>query len=208
MTNLPTTRRGIVGLGSELVSDTSGTTVMEFGLISVVFVTMLIGMFDVGQTAYTQSILNGAVQEAARTSTLETGDTSAADARVLELVQNVAPSATLDDTVERRKSYYDFADVERAEKWNDDDSDGLCNNGENYTDENGNGMWDDDIGSTGNGGAGDVVIYTVKINYKPLFPIPFYDGSDATRSLTSVAVKKNQPYANQTGYGSASGTCS
>lgn len=187
-----------------IAGDEQGTTVMEFGLVSVVFITMLIGMFDIGQSAYAQAILNGAVQEAARTSSLETGDTTVADARVLNLVNNVAPGATIQST---RTSYFDFNDIDRPEKWNDGNFDNTCNVGETYVDENGNGQWDEDIGLSGNGGAGDVVIYTVTLTYDPLFPIPFWDNADATRSLEAVAIKKNQPFADQTGYGSNAGVC-
>lgn len=187
-----------------LRSDQDGAAVMEFGLVSIVFITMLIGMFDIGQSTYAQSVLNGAVQEAARSSSLETANTGEADARVLELMRNVAPGAQIAST---RKSYFDFADINRAEKWNDADFDGTCDDGESYTDENGNGRWDADIGSAGNGGAGDVVVYSVVITYDPLFPIPFYDGSDTKRTLSAKAIKKNQPFADQANYGSTAGTC-
>ena len=189
---------------ANLSSDRRGAAVMEFGLIFVVFITMMIGMFDIGQSAYAQGVLNGAVQEAARSSALETANTAVADAKVLREVATVAPGAILTST---RKSYFDFADIERAEKWEDGDGNGACNNGENYTDENGNGHWDADIGSSGNGSAGDVVIYSVTLTYPPLFPIPFYDSPNAKRTMKAVAVKKNQPFANQLGYGSTAGTC-
>ncbi len=187
-----------------LLADESGTTVMEFGLMITVFMTLMLGLFDLGQLAYTQAILNGAVQEAARTSSLEGGNTTTADSRVRELIRVSAPDATIATT---RVSYFDFADIDRPESWNDADNDGLCNNSEAYTDENGNGQWDEDIGEDGNGGAGDVVIYTVTATYAPLFPIPFYPGGSDNRSVTSSAVKKNQPFADQTGYGSDAGNC-
>ncbi len=184
--------------------DESGTTVMEFGLMITVFMTLLLGIFDIGQLAYTQAILNGAVQDAARTSSLETGDTAAADTKVQEMVALSAPGVTVGTT---RVSYFDFADVDRPESWNDADNSGDCNDGESFTDENGNGSWDADVGLSGNGGAGDVVIYTVKATYDPLFPNPFMTGGSAARELTATAVKKNQPFAEQAGYGSEAGSC-
>ncbi len=184
--------------------DESGTTVMEFGLMVTVFMTLLLGLFDLGQLAYTQAILNGAVQEAARTSSLETGDIAVADARITEMVQLSAPGVTVTTD---RKSYYDFADVERAESWNDADNSGVCDNGETYTDENGNGQWDEDIGESGNGSAGDVVVYTVTASYDPLFPNPFLSWGSDQRTVTASAVKKNQPFADQSGYGSEAGSC-
>ncbi len=177
---------------------------MEFGLIAGVFVSLLLGLFDMGQAAYTRAILDGAVEEAARTSALETGDIDAADDRIEEMIDFVAPGAVV---VSQRRSYFDFADVERAEAWNDADGSGVCDNNESYTDENGNGVWDEDIGADGNGGAGDVVIYTVTVTYEPLFPNPFWSGGPTNRVMTASAVKKNQPFADQARYGSTAGVC-
>lgn len=189
---------------NSLLGDESGATLMEFGLVSVAFITMLLGMMDIGHMAYTQAVLNGAAQAAARETSLETGDSAVSDAEVTALVRTVAPGATV---TPERVSYFDFDDVERAEKWNDEDSDGTCNNDENYVDENENGQWDEDVGVAGNGGAGDVVIYTISINYKPLFAIPFYDSGDAQRELSTTFVRKNQPFSAQMGYGSSAGVC-
>ena len=36
-----------------LAKDEGGATIMEFGLVSVVFITMMMGMFDIGQMTYT-----------------------------------------------------------------------------------------------------------------------------------------------------------
>ncbi|MEO9462977.1 MAG: TadE/TadG family type IV pilus assembly protein [Marinomonas sp.] len=187
-----------------LRDDEQGTTIMEFGLMATVFVTLLLGLFDLGQLAYTQSVLNGAVQTAARSSSLESGNTTNADAEVTSIVSLVAPGATVATS---RVSYYDFDDIERAESWNDSDGSGVCDNGESYSDENGNGQWDEDIGTDGNGGASDVVIYAVTVSYKPLFPNPFVPGGSKNRNLTASTVKKNQPFADQPGYGATAGTC-
>jgi Flp pilus assembly protein TadG len=187
-----------------LLHDERGTTVLEFGLLATVFITLLLGLFDIGQMVYVKSILTGATQEAARSSSLETGDTAAADALVSERVSAVAPGARVTTS---RVSYYDFNDIGRPEAWNDEDGDGTCSDGESYSDENGNGQWDADIGASGNGGASDVVLYDVEVAYKPLFPNPFLPGGAKERDLSSSAVKKNQPFADQERYGSAAGTC-
>ncbi len=194
----------MIRLLKSIRNDERGTTVMEFGLMITVFMTLLLGIFDLGQLAYTQAILNGAVQDAARSSSLESGDTTVADTKVAAMVALSAPGITVATT---RISYFDFADVERPESWNDVDNSGDCNAGESYTDENGNGSWDEDVGVSGNGGAGDVVIYTVTATYDPLFPNPFMTGGSAARTLKASAVKKNQPFADQAGYGSDAGTC-
>lgn len=189
---------------SDIRSNRDGATIMEFGLIAPVFMMLLLGLFDLGQMGYTKAVLTGAANEAARLSSLETGDTAAADAKVTSIVRDVAPSATV---VASRVSYYDFNDVGRAETWNDQDNNGTCNNGETYSDENGNEQWDADVGISGNGGASDVVLYNVVVSYDPLFPNPFLAGGSSKRTLSASAVKKNQPFADQDAPGSAAGSC-
>jgi hypothetical protein len=181
-----------------------GATIVEFAMAAPIVITLIIGICDIGHMAYTTAVLRGAAQQAARSSSLETADTSASDAQITKAIQNVAPGATVKIS---RTSYYDFADIDQPEPWNDANNSGDCDNGEVYTDENGNGQWDADVGEAGNGSANDVVIYTVDVTYPPLFPVPFIDGSDGLRKLSASSVKKNQPFANQAELGSSAGTC-
>ncbi|MEJ2459167.1 MAG: pilus assembly protein [Novosphingobium sp.] len=163
-----------------------GATIVEFALAAPVFLMVLIGIFDAGYMAYATGVLHGAVQEAGRNSSLETADTSAADAYVTGVMQGVLPGAVVTTA---RTSYYDFSDIARPEAWNDANNSGTCDNGESYTDENGTGQWDADIGASGNGGANDVVVYTVTVTYTPVFPNPFLPGTGGTRKLTASTVK-------------------
>ncbi|MCT2400456.1 TadE/TadG family type IV pilus assembly protein [Novosphingobium mangrovi (ex Huang et al. 2023)] len=194
----------IVALFARCRDDRRGVTALEFALAGPVLIILLLGIFDIGHMTYVTSVLQGAVQSVARNSALETADTATEDAYVEEMVQRVAPGATVTTS---RKSYYDFADIDRPESWNDTNNNGTCDNSETYTDENKNGRWDADVGKSGNGGANDVVVYTVTMTYKPLFPIPWITDSNATRTLEASAVKKNQPFSLQNSLGSAAGSC-
>lgn len=194
----------LLPFGRRLRAGEDGVTIVEFALIAPTFLLLLMGTLDIGQMVYAQSVLNGAVQSAARDASLEGGDTDAADALVLERVASIMPGVVLETS---RTSYFDFADIERPEQWNDADNNGTCNDGETYTDENDNGQWDEDIGVSGNGGANDVVIYTVRATYEPLFKIPFMPERWAVRTLESTAIKKNQPFATQAEYSSTAGAC-
>lgn len=187
-----------------LSRDSDGVSILEFAMIAPVFFTLVIGIFDLGQMAYGISVLNGAVERAARDSALETSNTEAADNLVKAQVAPIFPNATFRST---RTSYFDFVDIGRAEKWNDANNDGSCNNNESYVDENANLQWDIDIGVDGNGGANDVIVYKFTVTYTPIFAIPFMPGSWQTRNLSSTAIRKNQPFASQDGYGSGSGIC-
>ena len=181
-----------------------GSVIIEFAILAPVFLLLLLGTFDIGQMVYARSVLHGAVEEAARSSSLETADTTAADDKVKAAITPVLPHASFSSS---RLSYYDFSDIGRAGQWNDSDGDGICDNGESYVDENGNGSWDADVGESGNGGAGDVVLYTVRVTYTPVFAVPFL-ANHGQRTLEAVAVKKNQPFATQQQYGSDAGVCS
>lgn len=189
-----------------LAVDRSGAGTLEFALIIPLFLTLLFGVIDLGQMAYGTSVLNGAVQQAARASTLETADTTSADLSVRNAVSPILPGVTVTST---RTNYYDFSDISRKEKWTDSNGNGTCDNGEPYVDENGNGRWDRDIGEDGNGSANDVVVYTVTATYTPVINLPLVPPAFGRPiALKSSAIKKNQPYATQTSYGSATGTCS
>lgn len=188
-----------------LAADRAGAAAIEFALVAPVFMLLLMGLADIGQMAYGKAVLNGAVETAARSSSLETGDTTVADNLVKSAIAPILPNATVTTT---RLSYYDFSDVGRPEKFTDNNGNGTCDPGEPYVDENRSGQWEADIGKSGNGGAGDVVLYTVTVTYKPVFLTQSMLGYNTNRTLTAVGVRKNQPFATQQGYGSSAGTCS
>jgi len=188
-----------------LCDDRKGVSAIEFTLIAPVFLMLTMGVFDIGQMGYGLAVLNGAVQKAARDSSLETANTETADNLVKKQITPIFPGGTFRST---RTSYYDFVDIGRPERWNDANNDGDCNNNESYVDENSNGHWDKEIGQNGNGGASDVVVYRFTVTYKSAFAIPFMPNQWNERKLTATAIRKNQPFANQDGYGSTAGTCS
>lgn len=194
----------VISLRRTLGPDQRGATIIEFAIAGPVLILLLLGIYDLGHTAYLQAMLSGAAQQAARDNTLEGADTTKADAFVESIVKNIAPGA---DVKGKRSSYYDFADIKRPESWQDKNANGKCDKSENYVDENGNGQWDSDIGSDGNGGGNDVVLYTVTVKYTPVFINPFISGSGAQRTLTTSVVKKNQPFERQDKYATKTRTC-
>jgi hypothetical protein len=191
-------------LHRRLLQRQDGTAVMEFGLIAPVFFLLLMGICDLAHTAYARAVFAGAVERAARNSSLETADTSAADTAIENTIAPVLPGAVVRT---QRKSYVDFTDIDKPEQFDDENGNDTCDNGEAYVDENRSGSWDADVGSAGNGGAGDVVAYTATVTYDPLFRIPFMPSAWTERTITATAVKKNQPFGNQQGRGTTAGTC-
>ena len=68
--------------------------------------------------------------------------------------------------------------------------------GESFTDINGNAQWDADMGSSGYGSAGDIVVYTVSYPWSLMTPImsDLIGESNGTFTITTHAVVKNEPY--------------
>lgn len=187
-----------------LVADETGGPMMEFALIAPTFLILVLGACNVTQMVYGKTLLNGAMETAARASALTGATTDTLDATVKGIVKPALPGATFTFT---RKSYYDFTDIGRKEKWTDANNNGTCDNKETYVDENGNGKWDTDVGESGNGGAGDVITYTVSVVYTPVFKVPFMSNQWNAVTLNSSTVRKNQPFSTQSAYGATTGTC-
>lgn len=190
-----------------LVQAQDGVTIVEFALIAPTLLMMLLGAFDVAHTLYMQSVLQGAVQKAARDSALETaaGSTStprdAIDDRVRAQVRRLNNHADVDIS---RRFYRTFSDAAaaRAEPFNDATSgvhkNGICDNGESYEDKNNNGVWDADGGNSINAaGARDNVVYLVTVSYPRMFPLDKLIGGNGTTRLQASTVLSNQPYGDQ-----------
>lgn len=176
-----------------LMNDESGATIAEFALILPALAMTVLGLFDFSYNYYAETMIEGAVQKAARDSTIDinAGNYAALDERVAIAVHRIVPSADLQF---QRSAYTDYSDVRRAEEYTDSNGDGICNDGEPFEDANKNGMWDNDRGSSQTDGARDVVLYEVTASYPRAFPIPGLVGLDSNVTVAARTVLRNQPY--------------
>ncbi|GAA0279346.1 hypothetical protein GCM10009127_20580 [Alteraurantiacibacter aestuarii] len=179
-----------------LRKDDCGAALVEFALVAPVLILALLGMFDMSYNIYAASMLEGAIQKAARDSSIEGGPATSAtiDARVTRSVQNLVGNATFEF---ERDAYTNFADISRPEDFTDLNDDGVCNAGEPFEDVNGNNSWDSDRGTAGGGGARDAVLYTVSVTYDRKFPLHMMIGLPPTVTTVARTVLRNQPYATQ-----------
>jgi Flp pilus assembly protein TadG len=182
-----------------LPGDRRAISTVEFALIFPVLALMLMGFFDLGYQAYVRAVLQGAMQQAGRNATLETGASSATaiDNYVKDQVRRVAKNAVF-SPAPTRLSYSDFASVGKPEKFVDKTP---FNNkydvGECFEDVNGNGTWDSDLGKSGQGGADDAVLYTVTVQYKRTFPMSKLFGWSTDQVVKASTVLRNQPFGDQ-----------
>jgi len=176
-----------------LHGDRRGAAAVEFALATPVLLVGMMGVFDLGYNMYTTSLLQGAIQKAARDSTIEGADAATIDARVTQVVHDIAPQAA--PPVFKRSAYADFSGVGRPEDFNDLNGNSTCDNGEQFEDANGNGAWDANRGKNGLGGARDAVLYEVTVTYTRLFPVAKFIGQSGDFELKTLTVLRNQPFS-------------
>ncbi|AJP71503.1 TadE/TadG family type IV pilus assembly protein [Sphingomonas hengshuiensis] len=176
-----------------LRADRRGAAVVEFALLAPVLFLLVMGSMDIGYQAYVRALLEGAIQKAGRDSGIEGATTSTIDNGVSAAIYPVAKNATFTFT---RKSYKTFGYVS-PERFTDTNGNGVRDSTECYDDVNGNLQWDADPGTTGQGGANDVTLYTVTATYPRLFPMTRLIGWSSTQTATAKTLLKNQPYATQ-----------
>lgn len=182
-------------LFGSLRRDERGNTIIEFAIVAPVMMTLMMGLGDLLHQTYAQSILNGAIQKAARDSAIQGGanQTAALDAKVLTMVGNIVKNYTYTSS---RKAYTNFSLI-KPERFTDTNNNGIRNTGECFDDVNGNGTWDADPGAAGQGGANDVTLYKISITYPRIFPVARLMGFSASNTISAQTLLKNQPYATQ-----------
>ncbi len=185
-----------LGTLRRLLKSTSGVSVVEFGFTAPLFVAMVFGTLELGYGIYASSVLGGAVQAAGRNSGLENAqdDQTAIDDMVADQVSAVVPSADLTFT---RQNYQEFTDVGRPEDFDDANNNLEYDDDECFTDENDNETWDEDVGADGQGGANDVVLYTVNMKFDRFIPVGGFFGLTDQREYTVRTTLRNQPFSTQ-----------
>lgn len=182
-----------------------GVTIIEFAIVCPVMLMLMMGLGELAFQSYLQAVLTGALQKAARDSTIEGNGTSDAttliDNRVKTTIGRIIKTATWDDVADPtkpiRENYSHFADVGPEYFWDSNKNGKYDKNTECFLDSNGNGVWDADPGTTGQGGANAVVVYQMGFTYPRLFPIYRVIGWPNTVHLSAETILKNQPYKYQ-----------
>lgn len=198
-----------------LIRDRRGATLVEFTFVAPVMIMLMMGLCDLLYQTYCRSVLNGAVQKAARDGTIQGGadQTGTLDQRVMSVMsgligttaQSCADTPAAGTWCSTRTSFTSFAQA-GPEPFNDDNNDGIRQSTECFSDINGNGKWDASPGSgnSGQGGASDVTVYTMRVTYMRVFPVSGLFGWPTTQTIVASTLLKNQPYQTQTGTATAS----
>jgi len=182
---------------SSLLRRREGATAAEFALAAPVLILLAAGIVEIGSFLFALALLEAGVREASRFgitgreaaagTSRETTIRTIVVANGIGLINNA--NLQVQVTV-----YPGFSQIGQPEPFIDQSPfNGAHDAGEPFTDVNGNGTWDADMGVAGAGGAGDVVVYTLTYPWRLLTGLLGPALGDQLTLRASIAVR-NEPY--------------
>ena len=179
-----------------IVACCSGATALEFAFTAPVVITMVVGIMEISMMMFVSSVVEGSVRHAARfgiTGTETTG-LSREDVIVNQVVTDTLGLIDIDNNNVTMLIYPSFEDVGQPEPFQDNNpANGSYDAGEAFSDINGNGQWDADMGQSGAGGPEDVVIYRVDYEW-PLMLGLLADSFGQSLNMSASIAVRNEPY--------------
>lgn len=177
--------------------DRDGVTAIEFAVLAPTFMLILMGVIEFAMIMMMYNIMEGATAISSRLgSTGYTADGLTRQQTIINVITDRAGSL-VDPTklTVTSKFYKQFDQIGDPEPFIDSNHNGGRDAGETYTDVNGNGQWDSDMGASGYGSAGDIVVYSVTYPWPIVTPIiSELISTDGNFNITTHAVVKNEPY--------------
>jgi TadE-like protein len=187
-------------LGGALGCDQHGVSAVEFALVAPMFISVLMATFDLGFGVYTKAVLQGAIEEASRSASLENTQWTSIETKVknqiLAVIPSSDPSTDISFTLDP-KVYEDYDDLILPEQFTDTNSNGSREAGECYVDRNSNRRYDTDVGLAGRGGAQDVISIKASVTYKRVFPLWAMTGQSQNQLIEASTFLRNQPFGAQ-----------
>jgi TadE-like protein len=176
-------------------ADLRGQAAIEFAFLAPIFIGMLCAIMEFSGIMFVQAVLEGSAREASRygLTGFAQGGVSRED-QILAIVEsNTFGIVDMDHLEMETLVYENFGDIGEPEPFTDEDGDGVWDNDEPFTDINGNGNWDPDMGAAGLGGPGDVVVYRMSYDWDIMIPLfrPLF--GDAITLQSNIAVR-NEPF--------------
>ena len=187
-----------------LAQDSSGMAIVEFAIILVPLCIVLLGGLDLGYQSYVRSVMQGVLNDVARSGSMESPELGCADEKTTQDMVDCAIKKRVDVNARNATykiethNFYQFSGVGRSEKLvTDYNKNGKYDTGDCFEDLNENGQYDTDAGREGVGGADDVVFYDVTVTMPRMLPIAGFIGVSPEYNIHATAAIRNQPYARQ-----------
>lgn len=180
----------------EIRKNQEGSAIIEFALLTPVFFYLIFGIIEVYAYMLAEGIIESAMRQSARSGL--TGYTPEGVSRENYIKAQIDEEAFFIDNEKLEFEsliYSSFENINQPEPYTDSNGDGYYDVGEPYDDVNGNAQWDADMGASGAGSAGDIVVYTAKYNWK--FMTPFIGNvisDDGSMDIIASSVVRNEPF--------------
>jgi hypothetical protein len=193
---------------SKVQRSNDGSAAIEFAFTAPLLIMTIVAIMEFSMILFLNASLEGSLRDAARFGS--TGYTPSGVDREQAIIDKIK-SATLglvdiDSDKVTTLAYSDFSEVGQPEPWIDNSpANGAYDFGEYYTDVNGNGQWDADMGTPGLGGACAIVVYRVSTEWHLLLGL-LADTIGSPIKLEASTAVRNEPYGNTPCSGGASGS--
>lgn len=174
--------------------DREGSAAIEFAFAAPPFILALVGALEMLIVLFVGSTLESAVLDASRygiTGGENPGLTREEQVRAI-IADRTMGLVDMNNTQIDTLIYPNFDSVGKPEPYTDDNGNGQYDNGEPFTDINGNTQWDADMGAVGLGGPGDVVVY--RVTYEWGMVTKLFQPLIGPITHTSSVVVRNEPY--------------
>lgn len=182
----------------KFVRDNNGVAALEFAIIAPVLILFIFAILELSSVMLASAVLESAVRVASRAGiTGYTPPGVTRDAYVKQVVDANLVHLKASKLTFETKIYNSFANIGQPEPYIDSNGNGVYNIGETFTDVNGNLTWDSDMGASGAGDAGAIVVYKVTYPWKIITPgIAKFFGENGAFNITASMVVRNEPYDN------------
>lgn len=182
----------MTAIARRLVDDRRGMAAVEFALVLPSFLLLIIGAFEITLILFVSGSLESAVLTASRYGI--TGDGGATrETRIREIIaERTFGFVDMAKVTISTKIYPSFSSIGQPEPFDDKNKNGKRDKSETFTDVNGNGTWDDDMGKSGAGGGGDVVLY--EVSYATRSMTKLFEPIIGTVTHHATTVVRNEPY--------------
>ncbi|MFT3972253.1 MAG: pilus assembly protein [Amaricoccus sp.] len=172
----------------------AGAAAVEFAFILPILLLFALGTIESAIVLFIRSSIESAVLEASRYGITGSEDGVSRADRVLAIVEERTYGLLDPDKIELETLVYDdFADIGKPEPFVDANGSGFYELGESFTDVNGNGKWDADMGKAGLGDGNDIVVYRVRYSWGIITPMLRGIVGESIVNESAVAVR-NEPY--------------
>ncbi len=181
----------------DLGKDREGATAIEFAFAITPLAMLIVAVVEFGLIMFTGVLMESGLRDASRYGI--TGfelDGKSRLERIIEIVTEHTIGLVDMSTAQFEVLVYPgYGDIGRGEDFVDGNGNGTYDTGETFTDENDNESWDSDIGTSGAGSAGDIVVYRIRYDWPILTPFASqFIGEDGTFPIRASVAVRNEPW--------------